>query len=334
MSLFERAHPDDPHAPLRRSVALVAGLALALVALAAMRPGLPLGADLPRPGHWTTWLAHVGPAVALMATIRLVGLVVGGYLLAVAALDLAANLTRSAALATIARRVTVPTARRLIAGVTGAGLAMSITVAAVAPGLASASPRPTTTVTSPTRPAGGACPDPLGQTNPAYASGRPSDHDCPNITMRQTNPAYASGVDDRTAPEDPAAAPAGPPTDPAATTDPPTMRRLDPEPTTSVPAAPAPDPTAGPTTGPPAPAADPAPAAPSTSSWTIAPGDHLWRVAERTLQAAWGRRPRVAETATYLDALIQANHDVLVVRDEPDLVFPGQVFTLPVVPAA
>ena len=57
-------------------------------------------------------------------------------------------------------------------------------------------------------------------------------------------------------------------------------------------------------------------------------------MAERTLQAAWGRPPRDRETARYLDAIIRANHDVLAVADDPDLVFPGQVFALPVVPAA
>ncbi len=110
-----------------------------MAGLAVIGPGLPLHPGLARPEQWTTWLTEVGPAVAVMAAIRQVGLVLGGYLLVVTSLDLVAHLTRSNVLATMAGCVTVPTVRRLIAGATGAGLAASFTVAALAPGLASAS---------------------------------------------------------------------------------------------------------------------------------------------------------------------------------------------------
>lgn len=66
--------------------------------------------------------------------------------------------------------------------------------------------------------------------------------------------------------------------------------------------------------------------------WRIEPGDHLWAVAERTLAWAQGHPPTVAATAAYLERLIGANRDRLVVPDEPDLVFPGQLVVLPPLP--
>lgn len=87
-----------------------------------------------------------------------------------------------------------------------------------------------------------------------------------------------------------------------------TMERL-PDPTPSAPAA--------------APAAAPT-AAPD--KWTVAPGDHLWSIAERRLAAARGHQPSDAEVAPYWRALIAANRDRL---PDPDLLFPGQLLRLP-----
>lgn len=66
---------------------------------------------------------------------------------------------------------------------------------------------------------------------------------------------------------------------------------------------------------------------------TVVTGDHLWGIAERTLAAAWLAPPQPHEVATYLQGLIAANRSVLAVADDPDLIFPGQVFVLPAVPA-
>jgi hypothetical protein len=75
--------------------------------------------------------------------------------------------------------------------------------------------------------------------------------------------------------------------------------------------------------------ADPAPA-----TWTIAPGDHLWHVAAQTLGDAWHRPPTDAEVVPYWQALVEHNRGTLAVPDDPDLVYPGQVFELPAVPPA
>ncbi|HUP87200.1 MAG TPA: hypothetical protein VM143_16215 [Acidimicrobiales bacterium] len=64
-------------------------------------------------------------------------------------------------------------------------------------------------------------------------------------------------------------------------------------------------------------------------TWTIQPGDHLWRVAERTLEAAWRRPPTDGEVDPYWRRLIEHNRRRLRHRDDPDLVFPGDVIELP-----
>ena len=68
------------------------------------------------------------------------------------------------------------------------------------------------------------------------------------------------------------------------------------------------------------------------TSWTVRPGDHLWRVARTTLAAAGGAPPPDAAVARYLGLLVAANRDRLVVPDDPDLIYPGQVFVLPPLP--
>ena len=62
---------------------------------------------------------------------------------------------------------------------------------------------------------------------------------------------------------------------------------------------------------------------------TIVSGDHLWGVAERTLSDRTGHAPTPAEVLDYLERLVAENRGVLAVPDNPDLVFPGQVFVLP-----
>jgi nucleoid-associated protein YgaU len=74
--------------------------------------------------------------------------------------------------------------------------------------------------------------------------------------------------------------------------------------------------------------------APVTGAWVVAPGEHFWLAARRTLEAAWGRAPDVAQTAAYWRTLIDANRDRLVRSGHPDLVRPGQVFVLPPAPPA
>lgn len=84
------------------------------------------------------------------------------------------------------------------------------------------------------------------------------------------------------------------------------------------------------------PATSPADSAPTNdhantagATWTVMPGDSLWRIAERTLAAAWGREPSEHEVDPYWRGLVDRNRHALADPHNADLVFPGQVFELP-----
>ena len=93
-----------------------------------------------------------------------------------------------------------------------------------------------------------------------------------------------------------------------------TMRRLppaDPVPAGQAPAAPD----------------DPVPA--GGSAWTVRPGECFWSVADQVLRRTWGRAATEAEIVPYWNRLIAANRAALPDPANPDLVYPGQTFTLP-----
>ncbi len=67
--------------------------------------------------------------------------------------------------------------------------------------------------------------------------------------------------------------------------------------------------------------------------WTVAPGDHLWHIAEETLIDQGAASPSSDEIATYWHTLCEVNHSRLVDPDNPDLIMPGQQIALPPVSA-
>jgi hypothetical protein len=72
------------------------------------------------------------------------------------------------------------------------------------------------------------------------------------------------------------------------------------------------------------------PPAPATGgTWTVQPGQCFWSIAEAVLAERLGRPPTAQEVVPYWQRLIDANRTALADRENPDLVFPGQVFTLP-----
>lgn len=73
-----------------------------------------------------------------------------------------------------------------------------------------------------------------------------------------------------------------------------------------------------------------APVAPTT--WTVAPGESLWTIAEDLLADAWQRQPTHAETDPFWRALVEANRSRLADPADPDLIHPGQVFEVPPLP--
>jgi hypothetical protein len=63
--------------------------------------------------------------------------------------------------------------------------------------------------------------------------------------------------------------------------------------------------------------------------WTVRPGECFWSIAESLLTDRWGRSPSDAEIVPYWRRLIDANRRELAHADDPDLIFPGQVFVVP-----
>lgn len=68
------------------------------------------------------------------------------------------------------------------------------------------------------------------------------------------------------------------------------------------------------------------PAEPAVVTHVVAPGDHLWAIAEAHLTDHLGRQPSDAEVVPYWRNLIAANPQVA----NPDLIFPGQSLVVPV----
>ncbi len=66
---------------------------------------------------------------------------------------------------------------------------------------------------------------------------------------------------------------------------------------------------------------------------TVAAGDNFWDLAEGELTEAWGRAPTDAEVVPHWQALVEANRDRLAPPGDPDLIYPGQLFVVPDVPA-
>lgn len=64
--------------------------------------------------------------------------------------------------------------------------------------------------------------------------------------------------------------------------------------------------------------------------WNVELGDHLWSIAEESLEDHWGRTDLTdAEVASYWKDVIAANEDRLVEPGNPDLILPGQALVLP-----
>ncbi len=62
-------------------------------------------------------------------------------------------------------------------------------------------------------------------------------------------------------------------------------------------------------------------------------GGNLWEVASEALANAWGRAPTEVEIQAYWQQLVEGNRTSLADPGDPNLVFAGQVLTLPPVPA-
>ena len=72
----------------------------------------------------------------------------------------------------------------------------------------------------------------------------------------------------------------------------------------------------------------------SPTTWTVALGDNLWRIAESVLERSSGQAPSPAAVVPYWRSLIEANRSRLRDPADPGLIFAGQVLALPHPPAA
>lgn len=63
------------------------------------------------------------------------------------------------------------------------------------------------------------------------------------------------------------------------------------------------------------------------STWVVKPGDHLWHIAEQTLESEGGEPPDLRRVTRYWKRLIELNFAES--GANPDLIVPGQVINLP-----
>lgn len=73
--------------------------------------------------------------------------------------------------------------------------------------------------------------------------------------------------------------------------------------------------------------------APAPTTWTVAPGESLWSIAEDLLAETWQRPPTTAEVDPLWRALVEVNRGRLADPSDPDLIHPGQVFEVPPLPS-
>lgn len=297
------------------------GTATALVALATIVVLHAAGQaelaapPLTSPGDLGSWLSTRGAVVAGFALVRLLALVGAWYLLATTALHGVAHATGSVRLRHAVELVTVPAARRMVARAAGASLAGASLagVALPAPTVATAAVRDGDTADG-----GGASVSSVGEPR---APGAPSGE---RMTLLDDGSLGGGGVEDVAGPEAGSLEgdDAGTVEDDDAGTA--TMRWLPPAERTAEPPD-EPSAESGFTrsgTG----------SGAAASSWTLAPGEHLWHVAKIHLSESWGRPVLDGEITRYWVEVVEANRASLPDPANPDLVYPGDVVELPPVP--
>jgi len=246
----------------------------------------------------SAWVGTTDPIVAAFAVVRVVGLALVVWIAltgAAGALVHLSRLRRRRWLRRLVDRLSLPVVRRLVHGAAGVTLA----AATLVPGTAGASTSVTTAVPDINRPD-------IATLVAIYPPERATAATVPIGPDRAVIIALDPAPGSAAPPPMPTPAPMLPPT------------------TATPPAAKA-STAAAPTIAPP-------PVTPALGLWRIEPGQHLWHVAEVTLVAAWGTAPSDDEIGRYLDVLIAANRDRLLVPTNPDLVFAGQELVVPLPP--
>ncbi|HUR22348.1 MAG TPA: hypothetical protein VMZ73_00605 [Acidimicrobiales bacterium] len=241
------------------------------------------------------WLGEREPAEAAFALLRLIGLAAAWYLLSATIISSLARLSRMPALVRTTDVFTVPAVRRLANAVVGVSVATATLTTGAGAAVASSALGPS--------------PRPHLEL-PTLLVGPPAAGADATPTAGGEQPKAVQAADPRDTSDAGAADRHG---RDEAVDELPTLRRLPDEPGLLPP--------------PPAPLASP-------DKWEIRPGQHFWAVAERVLATTWQRAPSDAEVDRYWRRLVEANRAVLRVPDNPDLLYPDQVITLPPPPPA
>lgn len=305
-------------------VALVVGTAL----FHAIGDG-PLSAPPLDPAAWSAWAEGRDPLVAVFAVLRLLVLALSWYLVGATSVGILARVLRAASLVRIADALTVPALRRSLQAALGVSLATAMVVSSV-PTL-DPSPREISTV------ALGAADDDLVRfaavqdvaQDVAQDVTRGGAQDVAQVTL------VAAGEGDRITLRH------------VESVDPPVPLPLELlERARDAAAGGSPD-------GPPSPSPqDPvaerdedrnprqgsgdggASENQASTDHSVVAGESFWTIAQDVLAGQLDRAPSDAEVVTYWGALVESNRDRLVDRDNPDLIFPGQLLQIPSVGAA
>lgn len=282
-------------------VAAMGGLhALGVGTLAA--PPTTSGEDL------LDWVRSTDPTTVGMVVLRLLALGVGYHLIATTALGIIGRLLRRPGLVHLAEWSTLPPFRSTVRRIAGIGLSASAALLTPIQGAgASNNGPPAHQVTAPVAAV------PARQAGQATATWRRAPTGPSTATLR-----LVSG------------APDGDPGGQA------TLRPVDPDPTDVDRGASGPGNTGEgdlleerrPESSPPESASvEPGPA-PDSRRHTVAPGDHLWAIAEARLADAIGRPPTDAEIDPYWRTVVAANTGLT----DPDLLMPGSAVWVPAPP--
>ncbi len=295
---------------------------LALVATIVVVTGLdhpalgPTATDL---DGWTNWARAAEPVGVVMGVIRVAALCLSWYLLIASVLAVLAHLTHARPAVALAAILPTGHARDLVVAVVGTGLlagpplGTGNTIAVHGPTEAR---RTTAAATRDTGPGADAAAAPRAGAH--LATTRPVDDRAPATSRTAHGPATAgrgtAGVHLRRLPAAPTTATAtdvtmvrlGPDGTVGDGDDGPRMQRLPDEDPAEAPEAPDRD-----------------------ARFTVAPGDHFWRIAEAEVATHCGRDPADHHVRDYWLRLVEANRDLLVDPGNADLLLPGQVLRLP-----
>ncbi len=276
----------------------------------------PLAAPPLDPSAWVLWAEGRDPLVATFAVLRLLVLGLSWYLVGATSIGILARLLRAASLVRIADAITVPALRRVLQGALGISLATAMVTSSVSPSGLQARDGSTITLQI-------AGDDAVAPVTSAANITLAALGDDERITLE-----HIQGEDrplplellDRARERDAAAEAAadGDATDAPEVTVGPGSDHDDAHPDAA-------DPDGA--------AREPGLAGRSASAVAgehlVVAGESFWTIAEHSMSERLDRRPTEAETAAHWERLVDANRDRLVDHDNPDLIFPGQVLTVP-----